>query len=394
MAANEGASAVGQSSLRETNLATVLAAVCRAGEPPSRADLAVQLAMTRATAARLVDELVEGGLLDEIDPVVSRRGRPARLLLPGRNVAALGLVADTDRVAARVVSLRGTVLSGADHSVDLVGLGVDAGLDLVRVAAAEAFEGAGDARVVGAALAVPGVVADGRTLVRAPNLSWSDLDLVKAVGSLGTVGQLLEVGNEADLAAMTVVEEAPGRLGAWPDFLFVSGTRGVGGAIVSRGRVVLGEHGGAGEIGHVCVDPDGPECPCGSRGCLEQYAGRDVLARNAGVRAEDVASIGERAAGGDQRCTDALADLVRALSVALASVVNIVGISSVVLGGHLGRLEPALREELHARLDARVLGARWAPVRVRAADDSPASPAVGAAHRVLGRVLERPAAWL
>ena len=394
MAAHQGGSAVGQASLRETNLATVLAAVCRASGPPSRADLAVRLAMTRATAARLVDELVESRLLDEIDPVAPRRGRPARLLLPGRSVAALGLVADTDRVAARVVSLRGDVLAQADHEVDVVGLGVDAGLDLVRTAAAEALEGAGGTRVVGAALAVPGVVADGRTLVRAPNLSWSDLDLVEAVGPLGPIGPLLEAGNEADLAAVTVVEESPGRVGAWPDFLYVSGTRGVGGAIVSRGRVVLGEHGGAGEIGHVCVDPDGPACPCGSRGCLEQYAGRDVLARSAGVTPEEVDSIGDRAAAGDERCAAALADLVRALSVALASVVNIVGISSVVLGGHLGRLEPALREELHRHLDARVLGARWAPVRVRAAGDAPASPAIGAAYCVLGRVLEHPVSWL
>lgn len=394
MAAHEGGSAVGQSSLRETNLAIVLAAVCRAEHPPSRADLAVRLAMTRATAARLVDELVEAGLLDEIDPVAPRRGRPARLLLPGRSVAALGLVADTDRVAARVVSLRGDVLAQADHEVDVDGLGVAAALDLVRTTAAEALEGAGSARVVGAALAVPGVVADGRTLVRAPNLSWSDLDLVDAVGPLGPVGPLLEAGNEADLAAVTVVEEAPGRVGAWPDFLYVSGTAGVGGAIVSRGRVVVGEHGGAGEIGHVCVDPEGPSCPCGSRGCLEQYAGRDVLAEAAGVAPDAVDAIGDRAAAGDERCATALADLVRALSVALASVVNIVGISSVVLGGHLARLEPALREELHQRLDARVLGARWAPVRVRAAADGPASPAIGAAYRVLGRVLEHPAAWL
>jgi predicted NBD/HSP70 family sugar kinase len=349
--------------------------------------------VTRATATRLVDELVDGGLVDEIDPVEPRRGRPAKLLLPGAGVCALGLVADIDRVVARVLTLRGEVVAEVRHDVDLGALDQDGGLALVRETAEEALEQV-SVRVLGAALAIPGVVADGRALVRAPNLGWANLDLVDAIGPLGSAGHLVEAGNEADLSALTVLHDAPGRQGEWPDFLFVSGTVGVGGAIVSRGRVVVGEHGGAGEIGHVCVDPDGPACRCGSRGCLERYAGRDALARAAGVAPSDVDTIGDRALAGDHQCAAAVRDLTRALSVALGSVVNVVGISSVVLGGHLGRLEPALSHTLGEQLGARVLGARWAPVRLRAAGDTPASPADGAAYRVLERVISQPSAWL
>lgn len=387
-------SAVGQSSVREANLAIVLQTVCGAPEPPSRADLAGRLTMTRATSARLVDELVEGGLVDEIDPLVPRRGRPARLLLPGGEVGALGLLADTDKVVARVVSLRGDVIAQVRRDVDMIALDPDEGLAHVARAGREALDAAASVRVVGTALAIPGVVADGRTLVRAPNLGWTDVDLADRLGPVGRAGRLLEVGNEADLAATAVVEEAPGRVGPWPDFLFLSGTRGVGGAVVSRGRVVTGEHGGAGEFGHVCVDPSGPACPCGSQGCLERYAALEPLAVAAGLRPDQVRSIGERAAAGDERCVEALAHLAWALSVALASVVNVVGISSVVLGGHLGRLEPYIRDDLRARLDARVLGARWAPVQIQAASDTASSPADGAALLVLRRLLEHPVGWL
>ncbi|MEH3032556.1 MAG: ROK family protein [Aeromicrobium erythreum] len=385
-------SAVGQASLRRTNLATVLQAVCRSPEPPSRADLAGRLTITRATAARLVDELVAGGLLDEVDPVVPRRGRPARLLLPGERIAGLGLLAEADRVVARVTSLRGDLLAHAERGVDLVALGVSGGLDAVRAVAAEAVAAVPAARLVGAALAVPGVVADGRTLVRAPNLDWSDVDLVAALGPVAGTGPLLEVGNEADLAAAAIVEQVPGRVGPWPDFLYVSGRRGVGGAVVSRGEVVLGEHGGAGEIGHVCVDPAGPPCPCGSQGCLERYAALEPLARAAGVAPADLPDVAARALAGEASARRAVDELAWALSVALGSVVNVVGISTVVLGGHLATLAPLLRQDLQDRLAARVLGARWAPVEVHAADDSPASPADGAARRVLRHVVADPGA--
>ncbi|HZH22404.1 MAG TPA: hypothetical protein VEZ18_19640, partial [Geodermatophilus sp.] len=90
-----------QSTLRSSNLALVLRTVCAEG-PLSRADVAVRTGTTRATAARLVDELVVGRLLDEGErPAPPRRGRPATPLLPGARVGALGLQVDAGLLAAR-----------------------------------------------------------------------------------------------------------------------------------------------------------------------------------------------------------------------------------------------------------------------------------------------------
>jgi predicted NBD/HSP70 family sugar kinase len=83
----------------------------------------------------------------------------------------------------------------------------------------------------------------------------------------GALGVDVWVGNEADLAAGAVAEIAPGRAGRLADFLYVSGGSGVGGAVVVDGEVHTGSRGWAGEIGHVCVDPAGPACGCGSTGC-------------------------------------------------------------------------------------------------------------------------------
>src|SRR3569833_594174 len=111
-----------QSTLRATNLAVVLRTVCGAPEPLSRADVAGLTAMTRATAARLVDELLAGGLLDEVERAPGpRRGRPATPLVPGARFAALGLQVDAGLLAGRVLDLRGRVVAETVEDGDFVG---------------------------------------------------------------------------------------------------------------------------------------------------------------------------------------------------------------------------------------------------------------------------------
>src|SRR5690606_16022162 len=123
------------------------------------------------------------------------------------------------------------------------------------------------ARVAGACLALPGIVDRVSGPLRlAPNLGWADEDL----GALRTVAPFDEIGvrvaNEANLAA---VAEIRAQHAARPSFLYVSGEVGIGGALVDGGVVFKGDHGWSGELGHVTVDPNGPDCTCGSEGCLE-----------------------------------------------------------------------------------------------------------------------------
>ena len=266
-------------------MARTLAAALSSPRPSTRADLAVATSTTRATVSRLVDDLVAGGLLAELAPDDGRPrtpGRPGTPLVAGTGVAALGLQVDVDRLAAVVVDLAGRVrverVLPGDHR------GSAPGPVLARLArlAAGALDDARDLALVGAGLALPGIVGeDGATLLRAPNLGWSGVRLDDLPAPL-VDGLAPVLGNEADLAALTVAYAAPGRPGAHADFLYLSGSTGIGGAVVVDGRPVVGRHGWAGEVGHVTVDPDGPVCACGSTGCLELYAGARALADAAG----------------------------------------------------------------------------------------------------------------
>jgi predicted NBD/HSP70 family sugar kinase len=249
-------------------------------------------------------------------------------------------------------------------------------------------------RPVGAGLALPGLVdVAAGALLRAPNLGWSDVPVADLLAAHLPPELRPVLGNEADLAARTVAETAPGRPGPLRDFLYLSGQIGIGGAAVLGGQVMTGSAGWAGEVGHVCVDPEGPACRCGSTGCLEQYAGRHALLAAAGLPLDtapgEVAALAE---AGDADVRRALDTAARALGVALAGVVNVLDLPVVVLGGHLAA-EP-LRPRLEELLGRRVLSARWRRPVVEAIPGLPAAGATGAALRALGDVLADPVAWL
>lgn len=394
-----------QSTLREANLALVARSVC-AHAPVSRADVAAYTQLTRSTVSRLVDDLVAGGVLSELAPrTASGPGRPAIPLLPGSRYAALGLQVNAGFLAARLVDLSGTVLGERFVEADLVESDPALALAQLDDLAMEVLAGA--PQLCGAGVAVPGIVdgRDGR-LLRAPNLGWSDIRLADHLPllaqALRTRGLTLDVGNEANLAAQTVAETTPGRPGPLTDFVYLSGEIGIGGAIVLGGAVMAGPHGLAGEIGHVSVDPAGPACRCGSTGCLEQYAGRRALLAAAGLPWEgsptgvlpDVTALATAAASGSQQARTALDRASWALATALADVVNVLDVPTIVLGGHLGQIAETIRHDLSNRLNERVLSSRWHDVTIETADVDDAAGAKGAAYVALRRVLDHPAVWI
>jgi predicted NBD/HSP70 family sugar kinase len=354
--------------------------------------------MTRATASRLVDELLAGGVLDEAERAPApRRGRPATPLVPGARVAALGLQVDAGVMAARVVDLRGRIVAEVVEDGDFMGSHPGTVLGRLGELVARLLSGLpADLRLVGAGLALPGIVdTDAGVLLRAPNLGWTDERPADLLAPYLPDGLRVRLGNEADLAASAYADVAPGRPGQHRDFLFVSGQVGVGGAIVHAGEVVSGTSGWAGEIGHVCVDPSGPDCRCGSTGCLEQYAGRRALLGTAGLPPDaPTALLRQLIVAGDPAATRAVSTAARALAIALASVVNVLDVPTIVLGGQLGELADLLAPELGEQLSRRVLSARWRTPQLEAAPAGSAAGATGAALRALAQVVREPGHWL
>lgn len=386
-----------QSSLRESNLALVARTVCASSAPPSRATVATRTSMTRSTVSRLVDDLVAGGVLDELEPAtVNGRGRPATPLAAGAGLAALGLQVNAGFLAARVVDLRGRVVADRVVSDDLVGSDPEQALGrLAQVAADVLSQVPARIRLVGAGLALPGIVTvdEGRLLL-APNLGWSDLRPAPLLDPAALGGLVPRIGNEADLAARTVAESVPGSPSDLTDFIYLSGEIGIGGAAVLGGQVMTGRHGWAGEVGHASVDPDGPPCPCGSTGCLERYAGKHAILAAAGLALSSTPQdLADAARSGNPRAQQAVGAAAWALAVVLAGVINVLDIPVVVLGGHLGQIADLLRPDLEHHLRDRTVSARWVPPTIVAATGDRAPGATGAALLELSRVISHPAPW-
>lgn len=371
-------SPAGSHTVRQHNRALVLGAIA-AAPGHSRARLSADTGLARATVSAQVDELIDSGLVVEEPAPRPVRGRPASpLRLNAQGPAGLGIEINVGYVAACVVDLTGqvrarTILPSDNHAAAPRATIRRAG----RLAAAALAESG--LRAAGAALAVPALVDRDGITGRAPNLTgWQGFPAAAALAdALGA--PVVTVENEANLAAI-----AEHRYGDAPDsFVHVSGEIGVGGGLVLDGELFHGVRGYAGEIGHISIDPDGPLCGCGGRGCVEQFAGKTAILLAAGLGSTE--ELIDAATAGGARAHEALRRAGRALGIALAGVVNVVDVPTTVLGGSYARLAPWIAPPLAAELEVRVVSGL--PVEVRISRLGPDAAMLGAASSVLDAVM-------
>jgi predicted NBD/HSP70 family sugar kinase len=383
-----------QDSLRHHNLVLTLQHVLDAPIPVSRADIAAATGLTRATVSALVDRLLEAGMVVELEPVAAQRaGRPAVPLVPARGtVAAVGMEINVDYLGVRAIDLGGQVLTERVEPGDFRGSSPVAVLDRLALVADPVLArlSADGVRIVGTALALPGLVDDITGPLRlAPNLGWRDVDVVGLLAAVPVLsGMPPRLANEANLAAKA---EAWVRRGSPASFVYVSGEVGIGSAIVIDGAIWGGLHGWSGEIGHTVVGTAGS---FDEGGTLEAYAGQDAIVHRAGLPlTATVADIVAAADRGERRVRAALDVAGDALGVALANVVNTIDVEHVVLGGIYADLAEHLREPVMAQLERRAIAAPWAAIELSVAEAGQYPAMTGAALDALQALVEEPATW-
>ncbi|WP_037311741.1 ROK family transcriptional regulator [Amycolatopsis orientalis] len=378
-----GTRPAGQHTVRQHNAALVLGAIAD-GPGTSRAGLSAATGLTKATVSSVVDRLLGADLVAEGEP--ERRVGPGRrgtvVSLSPTGPHGLGIEIGVDYLASCLVDLTGTVRAEevryADNRTPRVFQRVSAFLRKARKQA-EAL----GVPVAGVGVAVPGVVESSSGLVRlAPNLGWRDVDLADRLGETFTVA------NEANFAALAELWHGS----ALPDFVHVSGEIGIGAGIVLDRALFEGVRGAGGEIGHLPVAPDGPPCSCGANGCLERMAGQEEILRLAG--AETVDDLISALESGSEAAVVAVATAAGHLGVGLSTVVNLMDVPAVVLGGTYARLEPWLREPLLAELERRVPSTAWSPVRLVRSSLGTRAAVRGAAGAVIRAVLADPEHYL
>jgi glucokinase len=170
------------------------------------------------------------------------------------------------------------------------------------------------------------------------------------------------------------------RFGAGRDvesFIGLTLGTGIGGVVALGNQVLQGYHGQAGELGHQTIDPDGPWCGCGNRGCMEAYCRADQLAIACG--AADPRDAIERARAGDQRAIDGLAQVGRYLGIGISNAVTVLTPERVILGGGWASAGDLLIEPIRREMRRRVLVDSGDRVEVVVAELGTWAGAIGAA---------------
>jgi predicted NBD/HSP70 family sugar kinase len=353
----------------------------------SRAELARRTRLAASTVSAAITELQAAGLVTESadggDPrPPGTMGRPPVLVAMDRNAGvAIGLDFGKRHVRVVVSDLAHGILAERHDELDAdlpAAAAIAHATGLVDEVLAEA--GADRDDVVGVGMGLPGPVhrptgelGDSTILP-----GWVGVRAAEAMSD--ALGRRVEVENDANLGALSEWMWGAGR-GA-DNMAYLKVATGIGAGLIIRGRPYTGTSGTAGEIGHTVIDPSGPICRCGNRGCLETVAGSSAtLAALRGAFGPEVtlAEAITRAIDGHPGCSRAIADAGTAIGTAVATLCNLFNPERIVVGGDLAAAGPLLIEPLR---DAMRRGA----VHSAAEDASVVEGTLGERAEVLGAV--------
>lgn len=342
--------APGRTGLREANREQILRTILREG-PLARVNLAQHVGLTTAAISNITRDLIGDGLLYEVGTARGGRvGANAILLDVPEEKLVLGVVHQgVSALRVALCTLRGRVL--ARHSIATperytpewaVSTIVSTLHDLLHT------HGFASDALVGIGAGLVGLV-DSRqgTVKRAPRLGWENIPF----STMLALASGCSVAIENNVRAMAFGEALLGAGREWADFAFVYIGTGIGSGLIIDGRPYRGAYGGAGELGHITVDPNGKLCSCGNYGCLETIAAEPALVEQihmhsldalmngvdvAGCRRnakEMVQSLAQLASQGNADAREIVAYCGEYVGIALANLVNVLNPNRIVLHG-------------------------------------------------------------
>jgi predicted NBD/HSP70 family sugar kinase/biotin operon repressor len=328
---------------REINRQIALNLV-RSKQPISRAELARLMGMRRGAVTRLVDELLETGLVVEGAKGESRRGRkPTHLHIDTRRRCVVAVDVSASLTSVLVTDLVGHPLLAVSS------FPTPARVEPLVLELAERIhqilrEHPRLGQSVGIGVAVSGLVDGAGLLKFSPTLGWHDVDLLAPLKAATRLPVVVE--NSTKACVLGQVWAVRGDAPVDGPVAFVNVSDGVGVGIAVDGKLLRGAHNVAGEFGHVPLDLHGPRCSCGQRGCLEAYASkRATIARYRGADPSWPASLETggvtiehvmaRARAGEERALEAVRGTGYYLGRGFATLVKALDPTRIYVGGEI-----------------------------------------------------------
>lgn len=299
--------------------------------PLSRADLARLTGLTRTSVGALVRTLIDDGLIEVVGRGRSSGGKSPILLRvapDGRHL--IGLDLGEAQFRAGIVNLRGEILSSI--RLPFEGRDADATLELI-FQLVDALRADDRSPLLGIGVGAPGIIdTDTGTVRWSVNLDWVDLRLGPLLAE--RYGVPVVVANDSHAAALA--ELTFFRRPRPKNLVVIRVGRGVGAGIILNGRLFQGDGHGAGEFGHVAVDPARSPCRCGRRGCLETLTSMRALVDAAGAVEPAITDDSDLVAaflGGVTRVRRIVLDAARRIGVAIGWLIGVLNVRHILLVG-------------------------------------------------------------
>jgi glucokinase len=269
----------------------------------------------------------------------------------------------------------------------------------VELSIRDVMKHADDLPLVGIGIGSPGVVDHAGVVKSPPN--FKDWDAVSLADEMAARFESLPIRIENDANAAAIAELKFGAGKEIPDFLFVIWGTGVGGGIILDRQIYRGPTGGAGEIGHISIDYDGPICNCGSRGCVEAFVGQRYLSQRTAERLKknphskilqlvdgnpekiEPYYISQAAHDGDELAIEILTEAGELLGVAIGAVMNTFDLRVSVLGGGVSAAGNFVLDAITHSIQAHVLNHLRPDIRVLQAKLGNNAGILGAAGLVM-----------
>lgn len=223
--------------------------------------------------------------------------------------------------------------------------------------------------ILGIGMGVPGPITEDGRVLKCANLGWGIFSVADEMSKLTGVKKV-KVGNDANVAALGEQWRGGGR--GFDNIVMVTLGTGVGGGIIMNGKILTGENGAAGEIGHITVNPkETLTCGCGCKGCLEQYSSATGVIRLAKERLEasdkpsELRKFADDEIGGkevfdaykagDKLAAEAVDEFAAYLGMGLGNVASVVDTQAFVIGGGLSKNGPIVIELIKKQYEKNVM---------------------------------------
>lgn len=369
----------------------------------SRIELSQALGITRAGVTTIINDLLAGGVVREMNGSHGRSRRVALEINPQMGLA-LGIDIGATHISTYLADFSGRVIQESEMRIH-----IDQGPLPVLAAVDEQIHHVLDlagvplSRVSTMGIGVPGPINIDAGMVDTPPImpGWNRYPIRDELQA--RYGIPVTLNNDAELGALGEWAYGAGR--RHDNLAFVKVGSGIGAGLLLNGQIYRGSTGSAGEIGHITIDDNGPRCTCGNIGCLESLAGgiaiaqtmkkeirrgqKSILDLNALTEDLSYEHVIDAAFKGDLLAQNIINDAGYRLGTAVASLVNLFNPGIVIVGGGVSVAGDILLEPMRKAVRDRSLAATSSPLTIMTSVLGKRAPGMGAVVQAVSQVLHR-----